>query len=326
MIIENIARLKECLLSSIDKVSSIGIVTHQDPDGDGFCSALALQEILYPRDVKIVLEEPAPQVYDYLDGRKRSIVYSDDLKYDLLIFLDCHELNRIGRCLPLVSKAKKIIIIDHHIPGKIIPEANTFIDSSKVCVGVIIFNMFKEKIRKLNQDSQKYIADAIYTTILNDTDNFLNKNTDWETYWICSELIKLGLVPGVTAEKFLMNKSPNELKFIGEVLSTIETYLDNKVLFMHSTTEMLEHNNLKNDATSKLTRWVKGTKGIEVITYFQQIEEEKYRLNLRSNLVNVNKIAVKFGGGGHKRAAGCKIKGSLNEVKNLVLRNIREQL
>ena len=328
MRINSFKSLKMILLESLEKYSSIGIVTHYSPDGDGFCSALALQDILSQKNIKaeIILEKTAPPVYDFLKGREKSIVFSDDLTYKLLLILDCHEEERIGKCAPLISKAEKIIAIDHHPENVLISNAETYIDTDKVSVGVIVYNLFADEISSFPKHSQKYIAEAVYTTILNDSDNFINANTDEETFRISAELMKLGLIPGNIAEKFLMNKTPAEMRFIGEVLSMIKTYSNNKILFMHSTVNMLQKNNLTRTATDKMTRWVKGTRDVKVLIYFQETEPGKFRLHLRSNFIDVNKIAVKYDGGGHIRASGCEIAGFYPELEKKLLEDIKEQL
>ncbi|NQT65204.1 MAG: DHH family phosphoesterase, partial [FCB group bacterium] len=192
--------------------------------------------------------------------------------------------------------------------------------------GAIIYKMFKKEIDDFNEKSTNYIAQAIYTTILNDTDNFLNQNVDEETFSICSELMKYKIDPGRITELFLLNKPANEIRFVGEVLSTIETYNNDQILFMHSTVDMLMRNKVGHEGNSKLTRWVKGTHSVKVTVLFNQVVKNRFRISLRSNYINVNKIAVKYGGGGHEKASGCEMKGSLEELKNTLLVDIREQL
>lgn len=272
------------------------------------------------------MEEPVGKKYTFLDNKNHYIIFPEKLEYELLIIVDCHEKSRIGKCVPLIAKAKKVIAIDHHIESKIILEADTFIDTKFASIGEIVFQMFEEEIKHFPHSSQKFISEAIYITILNDTDNFMNSNTSSETFRICSKLMKLGLEPGKIAKKYLFDKTISEIKFVGEVLSTIETYHDDEILFMHSTQEMLKRNNLNNGATAGLTRWIKGIKNLKVAVYFKEIGEKRYQLHLRSKFVNVNKIASKFDGGGHKNASGCKLNGYLDDIKKTILKEIREQL
>ena len=185
--------------------------------------------------------------------------------------------------------------------------------------------MYEKELENFPAEKANFIATAIYTTILNDTDNFLNRNTDAETFSISSKLMKYGIVPGYITEHFLLSNTADHMRFVGEVLATIETYDDEKVLFMHATQDMMYRNGLDNTATSKLTRWVKGTRNIQALACFVEVNKNRFRLSLRSNHINVNKVAVKFGGGGHKKASGCELKGSLEEIKKTILEEFRKQ-
>lgn len=328
MIIKSLEDIKRIFHEAVKEFSKIAILTHKNPDGDGLPASLALQEILLQLDTKadIILEEEPSELYDFLNGYERSKVFSEYMIYDLLIILDCHEVERIGICEPLIHTAKKIIAIDHHILSDPIEDADTYINTSAVSAGAILFNMFKDLMVEFNGESASYIAKAFYTTILNDTDNFLNQNVNAHTFLICAELMKYNINPGKITEMFLLNKPANEIRFVGEVLSTIETFDDDQILFMHATNDMLKRNHVGHDGNSKLTRWVKGTHNVKVTVLYHEVVKNRYRLSLRSNYINVNKIAVKYGGGGHKKASGCEMKGSLEELQSILLEEIREQL
>ncbi len=325
---QDMAELKNELGSAIEKFDSICILTHKNPDGDGLPASLALQELIRSKGKKadVLLEYEAPPLYDFLAGRQRTKVYSGHFLYDLIIILDCHEIERIGKCAPLLHTAQKIIAIDHHPQRELIKEAYTFIDTKSVSVGTIIFEIFENEMDDLRPRSSKFIAEAIYTTILNDTNNFINANTDQKTFEIVAKLFRYDLVPGEIAEFFLMNKTPDYMRFLGEALSTIQTYQDDQILFLDVKLAMLKRNRLSNEDTSKITSWVKGTKKVKVIVCFQEIRQDRFRLSLRSNVIDVNKIATKYGGGGHQKASGCEIKGELKKIKRGILDDIYEQL
>ncbi len=327
MILDKLSQINSILNKTVNKYTKIAILTHKNPDGDGFPACLALQEILRQQNIKsdVILEEDPSEIYDFLKGYERAKVFSEYMIYDLLIILDCHEVERIGICEPLIPTAKKIIAIDHHILSEPIENADTYINTSTVSAGAIIYKMYKKEISEFERGSANYIAQAIYTTILNDTDNFLNQNVDEETFSICSELMKFKINPGRITELFLLNKPANEIRFVGEVLSTIETFDNDQILFMHATVDMLNRNKIGHEGNSKLTRWVKGTHNVKVTVLYHQVVKNRFRISLRSNYINVNKIAVKYGGGGHEKASGCEMKGSLEELKITLLADIREQ-
>lgn len=326
---------KELLKKFTDKIwetakksKSICILTHKNPDGDGLPASMGLQEILKDKNIKadIVLEETIPDSYDFLNGNQRTLVYSDDMFYDTVILVDCHEADRVGKCSPLIIKASKTFTIDHHIKNNTLDLAENLILPECVSAGVIIFDLFEKDIDNLSKVSKKYVADCIYTTILNDTDAFVNANVSPHTFLVSSKLMAYGMIPGKIAEAFLMNRSIDEMKFIAETLSSIRTHFNGRILFMHSTLKMLSDRGLTSHATVKLTGYVKGIKGVEMVVYFSELEPNYFRLNLRSKIINVNKIALVFDGGGHKNASGCKISGTLEEIEKKVLNEIEKQI
>ncbi|MFO7897372.1 MAG: DHH family phosphoesterase [Candidatus Cloacimonadales bacterium] len=319
------SQLKNQLQEIINSSSSIGILTHKNPDGDGLPAALALQEILQQlgRQAEIILEYPAPDQYDFLEAASRTRVFSEHHYYKNLIIVDCHEEERVRNCAPLIPTADKIVAIDHHQQGKLIENAKTYIDTAAVSAGAILYRLFAREIEQFPSAATNYIATAFYTTIVNDTDNFLNRNVDAETFQVCQELMQYQIVPGEITEQFLLSKPAATMAFVGDVLATIDTYDQDKILFIHFTREMMAARGVGNEATSKLIRWVKGTENMMVAVSFQEINENRYRLSMRSNYINVNKICVKYGGGGHQKASGCEIKGSLDELKKLILADIR---
>ncbi len=326
MILNNISDLKAKFVQAIEEHESIGIVTHINPDGDGFAACLALKKLLkdFNKKTDIILEKEITEQYDFIDGNKESITMNDSLSYTLLILLDCHESKRIGICSPLVDKAEAVFAIDHHPLREEIANSYTYIDTDSASVGVIVWNLFREKIAE--SENAVYIAKAIYTTILNDTDNFLNANTDSAVFNICSDLCKFDIKPGEITRHFIMGKKPMELKFIGKVMNTIEMHNKNRIMFLVSTRHDLDELDLDSHATSKITRWVKGARDVIAVVYFREIAEDTYRLSLRTETLNVNKIAVSYGGGGHVRASGCEIKGKLEDVKKDILKSLNEQI
>jgi len=272
MKIQSISQLKETLDRAISNNKTAAIITHVNPDGDGLGSALALQEIYSSSNKKldIILNSEIPELYSFLQGRKRTLQYNEDLHYDTLIILDCHEEIRLGKCAALMGKAVEIVVIDHH-PEKDPISADYYIDPDMVSVGAIIYRLFEQELNNLDPVKALYTAKAIYVSILNDTENFINANTDQETFRICSGLLDLGLVPGEVTKFFLYNKTAREMRYIGEILATIKTFRNGKVVFLNSNLEMLNRNGLDANANSKILRWVKGMDNTEVIVYFSEL-------------------------------------------------------
>jgi phosphoesterase RecJ-like protein len=323
-ILNSIEELREVTLTELSKHNSVALLTHSEPDGDGLSSCFALQEILKSLSIKsdVVTNETTPSLLSYLEPEKRITPYSEELSYSLLIIVDCHAAGRVGVPLSLINKAKCIIVIDHH---NIVDPIDSYLynDPKSVSVGSIIYYLFKEEIENLPEETKPYVAEALYTTVLNDTNRFENRNTDADVFALCEKLARLNISPAEISKKFMQSYPPEYYRFVGQALSTLKTFEDNKVLFFHSTTSMLNENKLDNSDTSKMTNWIANAKDNEVLVYFREVEHNTYRLSFRSKRIDVNQVAKEFGGGGHSLASGCTIEGILSEIEQLVLQKLR---
>lgn len=338
--LSSLESLKAALLKAVAAYDRIGIITHKYPDGDGLASAFALQELIKkdfksnypePRNTDIILEEEPPAAFDYLQAKERVVtIDSCESRYDLIIVLDCHTVERVGKCAFLLEGAKQIIVIDHHEFSRsenAIATPYLHIDISHVSTGSIIFEMFRDNIVKLTDSAKGYILNSLYVTILNDTNIFTNSNTDSKAMHASAEMLSMGVKAGEIVKKYIPKKSPQYFRFIGQTLSTIKTYREGQVLFFHSTLEMMEDNGIAPEATAKMTENLKGLSDkVKVIVYARQIRADKYKLSLRSDTIDVNRIASALGGGGHKKAAGSEVLGSVIEIEDKVLALVDEQM
>ncbi len=321
--------LRDQMLKDIHHYSQIGIMSHVNPDGDGFCASLALQRFFknMALESKIILDESSFEQFFYQMDDSVVVEYSPNLSFDLLIIMDCNSTNRLGKRADLVSKARRVILIDHHEQeGDLIENDFCYIDTSHVSTGVILFGALENDIEQMEKSDRKYIAECIYTTILNDTNNFRNLNTNSEAFEVSAVLARWGVVPQQMYSKFFDNYSPSEMRFIGETLATVETFYQGRILYMQSTLEMAGRNGLLDTESSNMTRWVQGLRGVDAIIYAREDKAGIYRLSLRSLVLNVNAIAVAYGGGGHKNASGCTISGDITQIKAQLIETFIQEL
>ncbi|MBM4399654.1 MAG: DHH family phosphoesterase [Candidatus Cloacimonetes bacterium] len=313
------------MLSEIQTAKKVCLTTHIHPDGDGLCACLAVKRIFRHLgvDADFVVDDLNLDRYAFLQVYDNVKAFDKDMQYDLVFVIDLHDYQRMGERLQLVKTADKVFVLDHHeIEDDMMDCAANWVDSDAVCSGWMLYEMFKAEISKMAAEDKVYVGNCLYTTLLNDTNNFTNANTDANAYDLAKAVCEYGVKSYQIHRKYMDTRTPPEMRFIGQMLSTLETYEQGTILFMDSTLAMLKENNLDNDATSNMSRWVQDLKGIETIAYFREEAPEVYKLSLRSKIKNVHSIAVKYGGGGHIRASGCSFKGSLNEAKKVMLSEI----
>jgi len=322
--------LKQAIMAQIMAAESIAITTHINPDGDGFCAALALQRILQclNRNSTIWMDNDDLSRYAFLDDGQptdvRSFATAQSVQnYDLAFVLDCNSYDRIGARRQLLDNAKNTVMLDHHVVEHNPIEADiSLIETHYVSVGAILFALFKTEIISQKGKHKIYTGNCLYTTILNDTNNYANANTDAAVFALASELTELGIKPYQLYKEFFLNHSAEEMRYVGQTLATIELHHNRKVLFMHSTLQMSIENNIDPESVMNITRWVQGVAGLDAIVYFREEEPGRYKLSLRSTKLDVNRIAVNYGGGGHIKASGCTIASSLPEIKARLLQEL----
>jgi len=323
-------KLKQTIMAQIMAAESIAITTHINPDGDGFCAALALQRILQclNRNSTIWMDNDDLSRYAFLDDGQptdvRSFATAQSVQnYDLAFVLDCNSYDRIGARRQLLDNAKNTVMLDHHVVEHNPIEADiSLIETHYVSVGAILFALFKTEIISQKGKHKIYTGNCLYTTILNDTNNYANANTDAAVFALASELTELGIKPYQLYKEFFLNHSAEEMRYVGQTLATIELHHNRKVLFMHSTLQMSIENNIDPESVMNITRWVQGVAGLDAIVYFREEEPGRYKLSLRSTKLDVNRIAVNYGGGGHIKASGCTIASSLPEIKARLLQEL----
>ncbi len=313
------------LMSAVKSAKSICLTTHINPDGDGLCTCLAMKRILqflgYRSD--FVVDDFELDRYNNLQILDNVILDNDSLHYDLVIIVDLHDYQRLGSRVHLTNDAEKVFILDHHeVENDLIKCVNCWIDSKAVCTGWMLYAMFTDVISAMPEADKEYVGMCLYTTLLNDTNNFTNANTDEHAYELAAAVCRLGVKTYQVYRKFMISRTPMEMRLLGQVLSTIELLENGRILFMDSSQDMLNQNGLEKDAISNLTRWVQDLKGVDTVVYFREEEIGRYRLSLRSKTVNVHAIALKYGGGGHLQASGCSCEGMLPEIKKTILEDI----
>jgi bifunctional oligoribonuclease and PAP phosphatase NrnA len=321
----NLSKAKQCaqkLLEEIGQARTVCLTTHVNPDGDGLCSCLALKRILQHLgyEVDIITDDLSLERYGFLQVLDHVKPYDGKMRYDLVFMIDLHDSTRLDTRIEMVRQARHVFVIDHHeVRNDLIDCTCCWIEPKAVSTGWMLHEMFREEIVQLQSEDKIYVGNCLYTTLLNDTNNFVNANTDRHAFELAAETCGYGISPSELYRLYMTSRTPVEMRLLGQVLSTIELHDKGHILFVDSSLDMLEMNNLDKEATSNLTRWVQDLKGVDSVVYFREESIGLYRLSIRSKIYNVNSIAIKYGGGGHLQASGCMMKGSLPEVKRLTL-------
>lgn len=307
----------ESVAALLKKHHHFVLTAHLNPDGDAIGSMLALSHMLtgMGKRVTCLLDDGVPDNFRIMSGcEKISRPAQKITDADLWIVLDSSNLERTGRVREFVSAP--ILNIDHHISNEEFADY-LYLDPEKAATGEIIFSLLKV----LNLTLSPEIALCLYVAIATDCGFFRYANTSEDTMYIGGELIRAGVKPHLVSEA--MEKKPlQSLKILGKILESMELFADGKISCIVITEEILAGC----DSTEGFIDFARTVEGADVAVMVKYADAASSRISMRSKTVDVSKIAVRFGGGGHIRAAGCTLNLSLAEAKKTILHAIESAI
>jgi phosphoesterase RecJ-like protein len=313
------------VLAAIERHDNFLITSHIDPEGDSLGSQLALAQLLKAKKKNyiVVNHSPIPRHYKFLPFLNMIKKPSKQLQADVVLILDCPEINRIGGIERLISNDSLVVNIDHHISNKRFADIN-WVEPNTSCTAEMIYKLYQCFNIKLD----KKIALCLYVGILVDTGSFHYSNTSTYTHRLASQLLKFNIKPAWVYEQLYENMAISDLRLFSLVLDTVKTDSTGKIAWIKLTQRMLKRTKTKVKEGECFIGKIRALQGVKLAIFFRETEEkDKIKVSLRSKGdVDVNKIAQIFGGGGHKAASGLTIKGSLNKAEELVIGQVKKIL
>jgi len=289
------------------------ITTHIDPDGDAIGSVLSLYWVLESMNKipLIYLKDSIPYRYNFLPQPPNILhEFSADL-FDGIFILDCGNLSRIGDGHEVLNNKGTIINIDHHNTNELFGSFN-LVDEAASSTAEILYRLYMS----LNISFTHNISINLYTAIFTDTGSFRYENTNAHAFHICEEMIHNGVNPSYVSRMVHENHPKERFILLGLVLTTLETYADNKIAMALVTNDMFRQTGTTREHTDGFVEYLREIKGVEVAILLREINDVRYKISMRSKgMADVASVCNLFGGGGHKNAAGCYIDGNLYEVK-----------
>lgn len=313
----------EEIISEIVAGSNFLITAHMRLDGDALGSELALYLMLKRLGKKVTIynADETPEQYRFLPGAGQIVCSLDHLEdYDIGFILDCSELERLGKISSEIAKIKTLINIDHHVSNNGFSRLK-LLDTAASSTGELIYRLMRKMQIELTPD----ICTNLYAAILTDTGGFRYSNTRQETLHAAAKLVAGGANPQWISENIYENYPLAKLLLLSRVLETLSLDLELKTASLTVSQQHLREADATLEHTDNFVDIPRGVKGIDISILFTQIADRQYKLSLRSKgKVNVEKIARKFGGGGHLNASACRIDGDIDEVKARTLAAVRE--
>lgn len=314
----------KALVEFIKKYRSFLITSHIDPEGDSLGSLIALSELLkqLKKKVFVVCDSKIPKAYDFMAPY---IKFSNPKKacpYEAVIIVDAPKLGRLGKVKDLIDKRKPIAIIDHHMPEESCVDT-TYIDESASSAGELLYRLYNAMRLKPNA-AAKF---GMYVAIATDTGSFQYSNSTPSAHMAAAALIEEGIRPKDVSNLLYARREASQLRLLGMALSTLSLSKSGRVASLYITDGMMRKTKATPNAWEHFVDYARSVEGVKVAVFFRQRDDGLIKVSFRSNDgIDVNRIAKVFGGGGHKAASGCEVRGSLRSVIKKVLRVVSYEL
>lgn len=309
------------IFSLIDKSYKICIAGHKAPDGDCIGSVMALYHFLKPLNKKVTIMIDGKIPFNYASFVDESILEKsyDNEEFDLLFVLDSSDRKRLGIFEGVLKNAKRTVVIDHHVTNEGFGDIN-IIDPKMSSTGELLYDILKASKMNISKET----ALSIYLAILTDTGKFSYSNTTSDTHIKTAELIDLG-VDVAEVDNLVYNSKPaNIVRAFIDCVSKIELYYDNKFGITAITKEILSKNKAEMADVDGVVEYIREIKEVQVSCLLKE-NEVGTKVSLRSKgNIDVSAISVKYGGGGHSKAAGFEINENIENTKKILLKEFKE--
>lgn len=293
------------------------VAGHERPDGDSVGSMLALVRWLETRGAHAVAVFPnaVPEPYSALPGADDVLdSFPDDLSDTTIVVVDTPAPDRVAGLGDALDRAQRVVVIDHHPDNSRFGDAN-LVDTDASSAALLVYELIRDAEQPIDAD----VASLLYVGLMTDTGGFRFSNTDERTLRAAADLVSLGADPAGLANRIYGAQPVGRLRLLGLVLSSVETELDGRVAFLALTNEMRAETGATGEEIEGLASYGRLIKGVEVSVLLRE-EDGSVRLSMRSRgAVDVNALARRLGGGGHRAASGALVEGTLEEARARVL-------
>jgi bifunctional oligoribonuclease and PAP phosphatase NrnA len=310
------------IVDAIRSRSRFVLSSHSRPYGDSIGSQLAMAYALRAlgKDVIAVNADPAPGPLMQFPGVPEiEIAPRVEGEFDAAIIMECGELRRTG-----VEGLERffVINIDHHPGNSGYGQINWF-DASAAACAEMVFDL----VRALGVPLTVEIATHVYLAILTDTGSFHYSSISPRTFDICRDCLEAGVDPVGVARNVYDSNNMGRLKLFGAVLSAMQLDPMGRIAIVYVDHEMARAAGGTYEDTEGLINLPLTVKEILAVVFFKQVEGDEYRVSMRSKGdIDIGAVAKEFGGGGHKNAAGCTVRGGIDALQKVFIDKIEQAI
>ncbi|PWK12666.1 DHH family phosphoesterase [Tumebacillus permanentifrigoris] len=293
------------------------LLVHEKPDGDALGSVLGAAHLLTKlgKTFTLVNDDPIPDKFLFLPMADSFKLPEDvQTKYRSVISFDCGDRPRLGLSGSLIATDAALLNIDHHKTNDFFGTEN-LVDLTAAATCQIVYKISRELGLELSLDA----ATCLYTGLVTDTGGFRYSNTSEEVMLIAASLLKLGVQPYNVIDKVMETMTWAQVLLIRAALENLGRSEDGKYAWLCVTRQMIEDAKGCDEDVEGLVNYPRNVEGVEVGILFREATPGKVKVSFRSKyIIDVGALAQELGGGGHARASGCTVSGTMEEVKERV--------
>ena len=306
----------------------VALTTHVNADGDGSGSEVALWHLLTRLGVRAAITNPTPFPNRFgflLQGAPGADKTAQAVKHlqraDAIIVLDISDVGRLGHLGRIVAERKvPVLCIDHHTSDGTLPDGPRLADADACATGELVYDLATVAGWTITPE----VARALYVALLTDTGGFRFSNTSPRALRIAAHLLEHGVTPDEMYREIYASESEGKMRLLAEVLATLVVEQDHNVAWVTVPPGALGRHGVEADELEGVVEFARAIRGVRLAILFRELANGRIKVSLRSlGDIDVAALAESFGGGGHRRAAGVSLEGSLASVQSLVLREAR---
>jgi bifunctional oligoribonuclease and PAP phosphatase NrnA len=304
------------------------VTSHVNPDGDGLASMLACGRILrrLGKQVWLVTDGFLSPRYRYLPQIDTVVPYREGLEAELpvanVITVDVPTLSRLERVTRVIPRDATILKIDHHPSDDHFGRFN-YVDMAVSSTAELVYRLCVA----LDVPFDAALGTWLYTGIAFDTGRFRHSSTTADALVIAGEMVRAGANPQLIAEQLFYEYRPTTLSLLASTLQSLERVLDGRVSILALDHAILGQARYRDEDTDGFVDYAVSVQGVEVALFLREHEPGQIRVSLRAkNDFDVRAVAEVFGGGGHRKAAGARIDGTLSAAKAQLVQEIQGRL
>ena len=312
------------LLAALAPGMRIVLTTHVNADGDGSGSEVALWHFLSRAGLKphIANPTPFPERFRFLlAGIERAERSREAVRYldraDAILVLDIADLGRLGHLGRVVERTRvPVLCIDHHTSNGALPPGPRLVDPAACATAELVYDLAHVAGWEIDGRAGR----ALYVALLTDTGGFRFANTSPRTMRMAADLLECGVKAEAVYGDVYAAESEGKLRLLAEVLQTLVVEPEHHIAWMTIPPGAMERHQVEPDELEGVVEFARSVRGVHLALLFRQLASGRIKVSFRSmGTVDVARLAERFGGGGHRKAAGASLEGTLEDAQRLVL-------